>query len=84
MAEEAAALPGKGIRRGKAYLADQIPYSDPVRSTNHHLWIWPVHCAVLRPRTVNNETRIGHADENWPDWYARFMSAEQEGTELLG
>lgn len=29
-----------------------------------------------------HETRIGHADKNWPDWYARFMVAEQEGTEL--
>jgi catechol 2,3-dioxygenase-like lactoylglutathione lyase family enzyme len=29
-----------------------------------------------------HEERIGRADENWPDWYARFMAAEQEGTEL--
>lgn len=28
-----------------------------------------------------HEKRIGHADKDWPDWYARFMSAEQEGTE---
>ncbi|MFL6388361.1 MAG: VOC family protein [Terriglobales bacterium] len=28
-----------------------------------------------------HEKRIGHADKDWPDWYARFMSTEQEGTE---
>jgi catechol 2,3-dioxygenase-like lactoylglutathione lyase family enzyme len=29
-----------------------------------------------------HEKRIGHADTNWPDWYARYMVAEQAGTEL--
>ena len=29
-----------------------------------------------------HEKRIGHADANWPDWYARYMAAEQAGTEL--
>jgi catechol 2,3-dioxygenase-like lactoylglutathione lyase family enzyme len=29
-----------------------------------------------------HEKRIGHADENWPDWYASYMVAEQAGTEL--
>ncbi len=29
-----------------------------------------------------HETRTGEADENWPDWYARYMVAEQAGTEL--
>jgi catechol 2,3-dioxygenase-like lactoylglutathione lyase family enzyme len=28
------------------------------------------------------EKRIGHADEDWPDWYAKYMVAEQAGTEL--
>lgn len=28
-----------------------------------------------------HEKKIGHADKDWPDWYARFMCAEQEGTE---
>lgn len=28
-----------------------------------------------------HEKRIGHADKDWLDWYARFMCAEQEGTE---
>jgi catechol 2,3-dioxygenase-like lactoylglutathione lyase family enzyme len=29
-----------------------------------------------------HEARVGHRDENWPDWYARFMTAEQHGAEL--
>jgi catechol 2,3-dioxygenase-like lactoylglutathione lyase family enzyme len=29
-----------------------------------------------------HEARIGKADENWPDWYAAYMAAEQAGTEL--
>ena len=29
-----------------------------------------------------HEKRIGHADANWPDWYASYMLAEQAGTEL--
>jgi catechol 2,3-dioxygenase-like lactoylglutathione lyase family enzyme len=29
-----------------------------------------------------HETRTGEADENWPEWYAAYMVAEQAGTEL--
>ena len=29
-----------------------------------------------------HEKRTGGRDENWPDWYAAFMAAEQAGTEL--
>ena len=29
-----------------------------------------------------HEKRIGQRDENWPDWYAAYMAAEQAGTEL--
>ena len=29
-----------------------------------------------------HEKRTGQADENWPDWYASFMVAEQAGAEL--
>jgi catechol 2,3-dioxygenase-like lactoylglutathione lyase family enzyme len=29
-----------------------------------------------------HEKRIGAADPNWPDWYARYMVAEQSGTPL--
>jgi catechol 2,3-dioxygenase-like lactoylglutathione lyase family enzyme len=29
-----------------------------------------------------HEQRIGAADENWPDWYAAYMVAEQAGRDL--
>jgi len=29
-----------------------------------------------------HEKRTGQRDENWPDWYAAYMAAEQAGTEL--
>ena len=29
-----------------------------------------------------HEKRIGHADPNWPDWYAAYMVAEESGKEL--
>ncbi len=29
-----------------------------------------------------HEAEIGHADENWPDWYAQYMVDEQ--TERAG
>ncbi len=29
-----------------------------------------------------HEKRIGHADPDWPDWYASYMVAERAGTEL--
>jgi catechol 2,3-dioxygenase-like lactoylglutathione lyase family enzyme len=29
-----------------------------------------------------HEKRIGQADANWPDWYAKYMVAEYSGTEL--
>lgn len=29
-----------------------------------------------------HEKRIGHADPNWPDWYADYMAREQSGQEL--
>jgi catechol 2,3-dioxygenase-like lactoylglutathione lyase family enzyme len=29
-----------------------------------------------------HEKRLGQRDENWSDWYAEYMAAEQAGTEL--
>ena len=29
-----------------------------------------------------HEKRTGQRDENWPDWYAAYMLAEQAGDEL--
>jgi len=40
--------------------------------------------AMRRASTAHgeHEKRIGAADPNWPDWYAKYMVAEQAGTEL--
>ncbi|AKJ01059.1 hypothetical protein [Archangium gephyra] len=29
-----------------------------------------------------HEKRSGKADEDWPDWYARYMTAEESGEAL--
>jgi catechol 2,3-dioxygenase-like lactoylglutathione lyase family enzyme len=40
--------------------------------------------ALIRAATAHgeHEKRTGEADPNWPEWYARYMVAEQDGTEL--
>jgi hypothetical protein len=40
--------------------------------------------ALLRAEAAHglHEKRIGHADPNWPDWYADYMVREQSGQEL--
>jgi catechol 2,3-dioxygenase-like lactoylglutathione lyase family enzyme len=40
--------------------------------------------ALRRAATAHgqHEKRIGAADANWPDWYAEYMVAEQNGKEL--
>ena len=41
--------------------------------------------ALRRAETAHGEHEKragGGRDENWPDWYARYMAAEQAGTEL--
>jgi hypothetical protein len=39
--------------------------------------------AMRRAEAAHNEheKRTGQADPDWPDWYARYMAAEQAGTE---
>ena len=40
--------------------------------------------ALRRAETAHgvHEKQLGHRDEEWPDWYAAYMAAEQAGTEL--
>jgi predicted enzyme related to lactoylglutathione lyase len=40
--------------------------------------------AMIRASVAHgeHEKRIGHADADWPAWYARYMVAEQTGAEL--
>ena len=28
-----------------------------------------------------HEKKLGHRDENWPEWYAEYMASEQAGKE---
>ena len=45
----------------------------------------PELAAALRRAAVahgEHEKRTGERDENWPDWYARYMMAEQTGKAL--
>ena len=37
--------------------------------------------ALRRAEAAHREHRSGQ-DEDWPDWYAAYMMAEQAGTEL--
>ena len=43
-----------------------------------------VRSALVRAATAHgeHEKRIGHADEDWPSWYAEYMVKEQSGEEL--
>ena len=43
---------------------------------------WPVRCRRAAAAHGEHEKRIGAADQNWPDWYAEFMVAEQAGAGL--
>lgn len=40
--------------------------------------------ALRRAETAHgqHEALTGQRDENWPDWYAKFMTAEQHGADL--
>jgi catechol 2,3-dioxygenase-like lactoylglutathione lyase family enzyme len=46
--------------------------------------IYDVASALRRAAAAHgeHEKRTGQEDENWPDWYAAYMVAEQAGTEL--
>ena len=38
--------------------------------------------SALRRAAAAHDKRVGAADANWPDWYAKYIAAEQAGTEL--
>ena len=31
---------------------------------------------------MSTRSALGQRDANWPDWYAKYMAAEQTGEEL--
>jgi len=64
-----------------------IPVSDAERAKEFYGRLgWRLDLAdAMRRASVahgEHEKRIGAADPDWPDWYARYMVAEQAGTEL--
>jgi hypothetical protein len=56
---------------------------DPDAGTTYSS-IADVRSALVRAATAHgeHEKRIGHADEDWPSWYAEYMVKEQSGEEL--
>ena len=56
--------------------------STPLRRHSHPRRTWRARCGVRRPHTASTRSAPGEHDENWPDWYAAYMVAEQAGAEL--
>ena len=44
--------------------------------------IWRARFGARRPPTASTRSAPAQRDENWPDWYAAYMVAEQAGEEL--
>ena len=67
---------------GNEWLVQQITARLPGRVDASAV---PDLAAALRRASAahgQHEQRTGGRDENWPDWYAAYMVAEQAGTEL--
>ena len=56
--------------------------STPPRPRSRPRTSWRARCAERRRHTASTRSASAQADENWPDWYAAYMVAEQAGTEL--
>jgi catechol 2,3-dioxygenase-like lactoylglutathione lyase family enzyme len=73
---------------GNGWLLQEITTRLPGRidpSATTYPSVTDLTAALRRAETAHgeHEKRMGGArDENWPDWYARYMIAEQAGTEL--
>ena len=72
---------------GNSWLMQEVSTRLPGRISNRTMTfesVYDLAQALRRASTAHgqHEGRIGQVDENWPDWYARFMAAEREGTEL--
>ena len=84
---EAAPL-GRSAGSGQGRIVGQIS-SERVpcgRRRLQHLHYFRVARDSLRMQTAvahgQHEKRVGEADPNWPEWYAKYKVAEQAGTEL--
>lgn len=71
--------PSKGPDPARRSYASYATFSDP----DGNEWLLREVTARL-PEAAHGwcEKRLGHRDDEWPDWYARYVIAEQAGTEL--
>jgi catechol 2,3-dioxygenase-like lactoylglutathione lyase family enzyme len=72
---------------GNTWLMQEITTRLPGRvdaTTTSFASVSDLAAAFIRAATAHgeHEKRTGEYDENWPDWYASYLVAEQAGTEL--
>ena len=72
---------------GNGWLLQEVTTRLPGRidsTTTNFASVNDLASALRRAETAHgqHEKRIGHRDENWPDWYAEYMVREQNGKEL--
>ncbi len=72
---------------GNSWLLQEVTTRLPGRiqgKTTRYASIQELAQALRRAAAAHgkHEESVGQVDENWPDWYAMFMTAEQEGTEF--
>lgn len=72
---------------GNGWLLQEITTRLPGRidpATTTYATVRDLASALRRAESAHgeHEKRLGKHDENWPDWYAAYMAAEQAGTEL--
>jgi predicted enzyme related to lactoylglutathione lyase len=72
---------------GNAWLLQEVTTRLPGRldpETSSFRSITDLASALRRAEAAHgeHERRIGQHDNNWPDWYAAYMTAEQSGSEL--
>ena len=72
---------------GNGWLLQEITTRLPGRidsATTNFSSVYDLASALRRAEAAHgeHEKRLGKRDENWPDWYAEFMVAEQSGAEL--
>jgi hypothetical protein len=72
---------------GNGWLLQEVTARLPGRidsGTTSYASVNDLRQALVRAATAHgeHEKRTGQYDENWPDWYAAYLVAEQAGTEL--
>ena len=71
---------------GNSWLLQEVTTRLPgrVQSPTTYTSVPDLAAALRRAAAAHgeHEKRIGHADANWPDWYAAYMVAEQAGDGL--